>query len=209
MLARHRWLLACEATAGGINQNQQSKGLDPQQIQRIVITAPPPVTTNAQHPEPTTPHEARFSLHWPVACMVRFGKVGLQEVMRPEALNDAVLRMVMKTIEVVAAKGWEAGNPSEQGALVRIEAKDGSSHELLLESARGEQPNPLNDRELDAKFLDLVSYASSCMHKANSAQQDDGQSEKSTSIAAGEAMLRTVRGVRELSSVRGLLSGCY
>eukprot|EP01043_Picozoa_sp_COSAG02_P038412 COSAG02_NODE_2959_length_7660_cov_1.967465_4_plen_635_part_00 len=126
---------ACEATAGGINQNQQSKGLDPQQIQRIVITAPPPVTTNAQHPEPTTPHEARFSLQWPVACMVRFGKVGLQEVMRPEALNDAVLRMVMKTIEVVAAKGWEAGNPSEQGALVRIEAKDGSSHELLLESA--------------------------------------------------------------------------
>jgi 2-methylcitrate dehydratase PrpD len=171
------------------------KGLKAQDVARVTIAAPANVVGNAQHPRPATAHEARFSMHWCVAAAVRFGKVGLAELLRADRFNDAALRALLPRVELRAATAGEAGPASGQGALVEIEARDGRKHERLERAGLGDFPlRPMSDETLDAKFMDLGLFA----------LRDCGGADGASATRAAAAVLdnlRTLEGAKRAREI--------
>jgi 2-methylcitrate dehydratase PrpD len=104
---------------------------------------------------PRTPAEARFSLKYVVAHALRHGSVRLA-AFEAAPLADAETRALMKRIEASIDPELDAAFPGQRAARVAIETRDGRSHALLQPARKGDPELPLDDRELEAKFLELA-----------------------------------------------------
>jgi 2-methylcitrate dehydratase PrpD len=120
---------------------------DPADIACIRLGVHPLCLTLCDRPAPKDAQEAQVSLqHWTAAALVR-GAAGL-----PEAADACV-----RDPDVVALRQCIDATPDpsvgRDGALVRIEFKDGSTLEKRVEHCIGSLTRPMTDRELEAKFI--------------------------------------------------------
>lgn len=105
--------------------------------------------------DPRTPAEARFSLKYVVAHALRHGSVRLA-AFEPAPLADPATRALMQRIEAAIDPELDAAFPGQRAARVSIETRDGRSHDLLQPARKGDPELPLDDRELESKYLELA-----------------------------------------------------
>jgi 2-methylcitrate dehydratase PrpD len=130
-------------------------GVAPEDIARVTIGSYRASTEVSGIEDPRTPAEARFSIKYVVAHALRHGSVRLA-AFEPAPLADPATRGLMRRIEAGIDTQLDAAFPAQRAARVAIETRDGRSHALLQPARKGDPELPLDDRELEAKYLELA-----------------------------------------------------
>jgi 2-methylcitrate dehydratase PrpD len=86
----------------------RDEGLDPSDITDIVVKVPPPAVPLVLEPSehkraPRTPYEAKFSLQYSLAAMLRDGRVGL-DTYEPERISEPETLALAARVRFVAAE---------------------------------------------------------------------------------------------------------
>ena len=105
---------------------------------------------------PTNTEEAQYSLPYPVAAALVFGRLGADEVEAPR-LADPDVRRLLKTMVLTEDAEFSRRFPAERWARVRITLKDGRALASEPAVARGGPENPLADDEIREKYRSLAS----------------------------------------------------
>jgi 2-methylcitrate dehydratase PrpD len=105
--------------------------------------------------QPRTSDEAQYSLAFPVAAAVVFGRVGADEV-DARGLGDVRVARLVGAITAVEDIEFSRRFPAERWARVRIVLRDGRVLVSRPAQARGGAENPLSDAELREKYHSLA-----------------------------------------------------
>ena len=103
---------------------------------------------------PVTTDEAQYSLPFPVAAAVVFGRVGAAEIGAP-GLTDARVARLLARFSLREDAEFSHRFPTERWARVRIRLADGRELVSQPAQARGGSEYPLSDGEIDAKYREL------------------------------------------------------
>jgi 2-methylcitrate dehydratase PrpD len=104
---------------------------------------------------PKTTEDAQYSLTYPVAAALVFGKLGADEIEVPK-LADSGVRRLLATMALTEDAEFSRLFPAERWARVRITLNDGRVLNSEPASARGNPENPLSDAEIHAKYMALT-----------------------------------------------------
>lgn len=143
------------AAIDGALAAQAALGAAARDIARVRIGSYRAATEVSGIEDPRTPAEARFSIKYVVAHALRHGSVRLA-AFEPAPLADPETRALMRRIDATIDPELDAAFPSQRAARVAIETSDGRSHALLQPARKGDPELPLDDRELEAKYLELA-----------------------------------------------------
>ncbi|HEX3136573.1 MAG TPA: MmgE/PrpD family protein, partial [Casimicrobiaceae bacterium] len=99
--------------------------------------------------------EAQYSLPFPVATALIFGRVGAAEIGAP-GLSDPRVARLLATFSLTEDDEFSRRFPAERWARVRIGLADGRS--LVSEPAQacGGAEHPLSDEEITAKYREMA-----------------------------------------------------
>jgi 2-methylcitrate dehydratase PrpD len=104
---------------------------------------------------PATTDEAQYSLPFPVAAALIFGKVGADEI-GATGVGDPRVARLLATISLSEDDEFSRRFPAERWARVRIGLADGRSLVSAPAQARGGPEHPLSGDELQAKYRTLA-----------------------------------------------------
>ncbi len=104
---------------------------------------------------PRTTDEAQYSLAYPVAAALVYGRLGAAEV-EGAALADPRIARLLETITLTVDPDFSRIFPAERWARVRITLRDGRTLVSEPARARGNPENPLSDDEIRTKYHDLA-----------------------------------------------------
>ena len=107
---------------------------------------------------PQTTDEAQYSLPFPVAAALVFGRVGSDEVNTP-GLTDPRVKRLLSTMTLVDDAEFSGRFPAERWARVRVALNDGRTLVSDPAQVRGVPENPLTDDELRGKYRELAAPA--------------------------------------------------
>jgi 2-methylcitrate dehydratase PrpD len=113
------------------------------------------VALGSQCTTPRTTEEAQYSIAFPVAAALVFGRVGVGEV-EARGLCEARVQRLLPTITLVEDAGFSRCFPAERWARVHVTLADGRSFVSEPARARGNPENPLREDELRAKYRELA-----------------------------------------------------
>ena len=105
--------------------------------------------------EPRTAAEGRFSLKYVVATALTHGSVRFA-AFEADRLGNPATRDLMRRVEVAVDPQLDAAFPAQRAARVAIEARDGRREEFLQPTRIGDPDAPLQDAQLEAKYLELA-----------------------------------------------------
>ena len=105
--------------------------------------------------DPRSERDARFSLKYVVATALAHGSVRLAAFGQAR-LEDPATRELMRRIDVALDPGLDAAFPAQRAARVALETRDGRRHEHFQPTRKGDPDAPLDDAELEAKYLELA-----------------------------------------------------
>jgi 2-methylcitrate dehydratase PrpD len=109
----------------------------------------------AHYEAPRSPAEGRFSLKYVVATALTHGSVRLA-AFESSRLENAQTKALMGKISVGIDPELDAAFPRQRAARVVIEARGGRREEFLQPTRKGDPDMPLTDREVDEKYMELV-----------------------------------------------------
>jgi len=101
--------------------------------------------------EPKNTEEAQYSLPFPVAASLVYGKIGAQEISGKTLHNSEVLRL-SNCVRPVENADYNAAFPEQRYAHVVIELKSGKRLTSNRHTARGDPENHLSTDEIHEKF---------------------------------------------------------
>jgi 2-methylcitrate dehydratase PrpD len=130
-------------------------GLAAKDIQRVRVGTYKAALDVAGYDEPRTAAEGRFSLKYVVATALTHGSVRFA-AFEPDRLGNPATRELMRRVEVAVDPQLDAAFPAQRAARVAIEARDGRREEFLQPTRIGDPDAPLQDAQLDAKYLELA-----------------------------------------------------
>ena len=133
-----------------------SAGIETDKIKRIHVATYRPALDIACNLDPKTENEAKFSLKYIVATALIFGSVRLAAY-KPDRLADEETRRLMACMTVEVDPEIDAAFPGKRAAIIRIETVDGQVVEQFQPNRKGDPEDPLTDKDLDAKLLELAS----------------------------------------------------
>jgi 2-methylcitrate dehydratase PrpD len=113
------------------------------------------VALGSQCAMPRATEEAQYSLSFPVAAALVFGRIGADEVEAAGLGDPRIARLVSATMPVEDIE-FSRRFPAERWARVRIALKDGRTLVSHAEQARGGPENPLGNDELHEKYRMLA-----------------------------------------------------
>jgi 2-methylcitrate dehydratase PrpD len=113
------------------------------------------VALGSQCAAPHTTEEAQYSIAFPVAAALVFGRVGADEV-DVRGLSDPRVRRLLPSITLAEDAEFSRRFPAERWARIRITLTGGRSFVSEPARARGNPENPLSDTELRAKYRELA-----------------------------------------------------
>jgi 2-methylcitrate dehydratase PrpD len=120
---------------------------------RLVVNPLTLTLTDRRHP--TTPFEAQISLyHWAAHVFLR-REAGIAALTPAEVADPAIMALR----DLVVAEGDE--NLARDEAVAEVELADGVRLRTHVPHARGSVSRPMNDAELEAKFMGQASVAMS------------------------------------------------
>ncbi len=74
-------------------------------------------------------------------------------------LTDVGISELMRKVELVMDPELDSLNPKKRAAIVELQMTDGRKFDCRVDYPRGEPENPIQDRELKAKFMDLATVS--------------------------------------------------
>ncbi len=104
---------------------------------------------------PVTTDEAQYSLPYPVAAALVYGRIGAAEV-AGAALTDPRITRLLEAMTLIDDAEFSRRFPAERWARVRIALRDGRTLLSKPARARGNPENPLTDDELRTKYRELA-----------------------------------------------------
>jgi len=113
------------------------------------------VGLGSQCANPRTTEEAQYSITFPVAAALVFGRLGADEV-GAGGLSDSRVVRLLSNVTLAEDEEWSRRFPAERWARVRITLVDGRTFASEPACARGNPENPLSDDELRAKYRELA-----------------------------------------------------
>ena len=135
---------------------QHEHGFVADQVANVTIeTFAEAVALGSGCPLPRTTDEAQYSLPFPVAAALVFGRVGSDEVSAP-ALTDPRIHRLLATMTLVEDPTFSRRFPAERWARVRVALNDGRTLVSAPAQARGIPTNPMTDDELRGKYRELA-----------------------------------------------------
>jgi 2-methylcitrate dehydratase PrpD len=130
-------------------------GLAAKDIQRVRVGTYKAALDVAGYDEPRTAAEGRFSLKYVVATALTHGSVRFA-AFEADRLGNPATRDLMRRVDVSVDPQLDAAFPAQRAARVAIEARDGRREEFLQPTRIGDPDAPLQDAQLDAKYLELA-----------------------------------------------------
>lgn len=135
---------------------QRAHGFAAEDIAHILIeTFREGVALGSQCTVPQTTEEAQYSLSYPVAAMLAFGRIGAEEIDVPK-LAEARVRRLLAVMALTEHAEYSRLFPAERWARVQITLDDGRTLVSQPARARGGPDNPMADQELRAKYFELA-----------------------------------------------------
>ena len=107
---------------------------------------------------PVNTEQAQYSLPFPVAAALVFGKIGPQEVDGEHLVDERVLRL-SRTMKLIEHQEYNDVFPQERFAHVSVFLKDGTEHRSERHRAEGDPETPLSESVIKAKFDDYAGKA--------------------------------------------------
>lgn len=104
---------------------------------------------------PTSSDEAQYSIGYPVAVMLARGKISPEELSN-NSLNDPIIRQLQNKIKLEENQNHTNAFPAKRYASVVINLQNGDHLQLENIESRGDATNPLSDKEIEAKFIQLT-----------------------------------------------------
>jgi 2-methylcitrate dehydratase PrpD len=114
------------------------------------------VALGAARRHPGSTEDAQYSLAYPVAAALVFGRVGAREIDVP-ALHDARVARLIDATSLDDCDEFSRRFPAERLARVTLRLRDGRALVSQTAVARGGAENPLSDEELREKYIALAS----------------------------------------------------
>ena len=111
--------------------------------------------TVAGNPSPSTIEQAKFSIPFCVATVLRFGKAGTAEF-ASDRIGDPETVALMNRVSVEPDPELSSLAPKKRPAIVEIVTHDGRSFVHRVDFRKGDPENPPTQSELETKFLDLA-----------------------------------------------------
>jgi 2-methylcitrate dehydratase PrpD len=142
-----RWAQPSIEAALALQQNYRVK---PEQVQQIrVFTFHEAVRLNCRCPRST--EEAQYSLPFPLAAALVFGRLGVSELSGQSLTNPVVLKLC-DCVKLIEFENYNARFPAQRYARVEIETRDGEIFDSGEVQANWEATSPPTDRALLEKF---------------------------------------------------------
>ena len=113
------------------------------------------IDLGSQCRHPRTTDEAQYSLPYPIAAALVYGRLGAGEV-DDAALTDPRIARLLEMMTLTEDAEFSRRFPAERWARVRIMLRDGRTLTSEPARARGNPENPLADDELRAKYRALA-----------------------------------------------------
>ena len=104
---------------------------------------------------PNTTEDAQYSLRYPVAAALVFGRLGAEEIGLPK-LADPRVRRMLGIVALTENAEYSRLFPAERWARVQVTLSDGRTLVSQPAEARGSPENPLATEELRAKYFELA-----------------------------------------------------
>lgn len=131
------------------------QGVYPAAIDRVTVRAHPLLAERTDRPDVATGREAQVSVQHTVAVALLRGKAGLSEY-TDATVADAVVQRLRAHVAVADDPALAVGVVTVATAM-----RDGTTHEVTVETARGSLDRPLTDAELETKLADLAQFGGS------------------------------------------------
>ncbi len=160
-------------------------------IERITIATYRDAGRFCDNQEPTTPHEARFSLQHCAAVALAKGRAVLTDF-APLAIADETLAALRRRVVVRIDAAMTAAFPKCYGALVTIAYADGSHEECRVKTAKGDPENPMTEVEIEAKFHTLMSVGGLAARAIEALWQQTRKLPESNTLASFSAALNGI-----------------
>lgn len=129
---------------------QQKYRVKPEQMQQIrVFTFHEAVRLNCRRPRST--EEAQYSLPFPLAAALVFGRLGVSELSGQSLTNPVVLKLC-DCVKLVEFEDYSARFPAQRLARIEIETRDGETFDSGEVEANWEATSPPTDEALREKF---------------------------------------------------------
>lgn len=110
------------------------------------------------NPDPTTPHEARFSIQHCAATALLRGEPRLDDF-SPEAIADDAVAALRSRVSVRPDRQMTEAFPHRYSARVGIVGMSGSANEAIVATVKGDPENPMSEDEIVAKSHTLLTAA--------------------------------------------------
>jgi 2-methylcitrate dehydratase PrpD len=145
-----------------------AQGITADQVQRIdalmpETTMPVVCVPLAAKRRPQSDYEAKFSLPYAVASGLLRGRLGLKELL-PAAFTDPAAQLLMDRIFCQADP--ESTFPRHYGAALRVTLNDGRVLFHREAVNRGHAERPLDNQDVERKFIDNAALHYSAAHAA-------------------------------------------
>jgi len=122
-------------------------------IKKIIVRTYEAALRVAGNPSPRSAAEAKFSIPYCVATVLKHGKLDLEQF-NENYLSDPDVRQIMYKIDLAVDDEVEKRFPGQRGAVVTIETHE-KKYQGEVKARKGDPENPLSKNELITKFYQL------------------------------------------------------
>jgi 2-methylcitrate dehydratase PrpD len=143
------------AALDAISELRAQHSFAPDDVARIHVGGYGPTKTVCDRPEARTEQDARFSMQYCAAALLRLGGVRLA-AFEPENLSNPAIRADMAKVTVSLDPDLADAYPGRRAARVVVTLRDGTALERYQPTRKGDPDAPLSDAELSAKFRELT-----------------------------------------------------
>lgn len=141
-----------------INALRATTPFGPDDIGHIHVAGYSATKDVCDRPQARTEAEARFSVQYGVAALLRLGGVRLAAFTAANRADPAI-HALMDRVSVSLAPDLADAYPRRRPARVTVSLRDGRVLERFQPTRKGDPDDPLSDDELSAKFLELAGPA--------------------------------------------------
>ena len=144
------------AAIDGLLHLMKYKKIVSSEISRIDIYTYEPAIRVTNRINPSTPEECKFSMQYVVAHAAIFGNVRI-DAFDKKKIFDPYLRELLKKVHPQIDPQIDSLFPKKRAARVKLTKVSGEVFTHYQPTRKGDPDLPLNDEELEAKFLELSS----------------------------------------------------
>jgi len=134
---------------------QAEAGFAADDIAAVHVAGYGPTKDICDRPVVATEQEARFSVQYCVAALLRLGGVRIAAFV-PERLADPAIRRLMGLVSVSLDPKLASAYPGQRAANVTVTLRDGRVLNRFQPTRKGDPDAPLSDAELSQKFRELT-----------------------------------------------------